>query len=138
MPGNDTVVKSARTFFPPEWIKSGITAGQLTGLPMAIVGVPLINAMPMPRKGSIVSVGIVMSGAVTAQFIRFIITKNGVETNKSTDMDAAAGAAKILEFDPGKLVFDKGDRIGVNWGSHPGLLPSGVIEALIIFEVQFS
>lgn len=138
MPGNDTVIKSPRQFFPIEWIKTGITAGQTTGTPMEIVGVPTIRTMPMPRKGSIVSVGIVLSEAVTAQFVRFIVTKNGVETNKSTDITPSDGTKKLLEFDSGKLVFDKGDVLGFNWGTHPGFAPSGVIEALIICEVQFS
>jgi hypothetical protein len=131
-------MKSPRQFFPPEWIKTAIPAGQATGVPMEIAGVPTIKTVPMPRSGSIVSAGIVLSEPVTAQFIRFAITKNGAETSKTTDMVPGDGSAKIFEVEPGRLVFEKGDRLGINWGSHPGMLPSGVIEALIIFEVQFN
>lgn len=137
MPGNTTQVKSPRQFFPPEWIKSSIPAGQTTGVPMEIVGVPLINSMPMPRPGSIVSVGLVLSQAVTNQFIRFEITKNGSGTGKTKDMSSAEGTKQIWEFEPGVLPFSKGDELGFNWGSHPAMAPSGIIEALIVVEVQF-
>lgn len=137
MPGNETQTKSPRQFFPPEWIKSDIPAGQTTVIPMGIVGVPLINSMPMPRPGSVVSVGVVLSQAITNQFVRLEVFKNGSGTGKTRDITPSHGTKTLFEFEPGTLPFGKGTELGFGWGSHPGLAPADVIEMLVIAEIQF-
>lgn len=136
MPGNTTSYTSSRTFLPAIWKKTGITAGQTTGLPMPIVGITR-DELPFPRRASIVSVGIVLTAVVTAGLIRFELTKNGSATGRTLDMDSTSGTKQIWEIDPGLLVGDKGDELGVLWGSSAGLLPDGTIEAGIYFEIQW-
>jgi hypothetical protein len=126
---------AVRSFFPASWTHAAIAKGQTTGIPM-LVSATSFAELPVPRAISVVSVSIVLSEAVTANFIRFEVTKNGVPTGKTVDMDAAAGSAKIWEFASGRFMLEKGDRIGVNWGSHPSLAPNGVIDALVFFEVE--
>lgn len=127
---------SSRSFFPSEWVKDSIPAGQVVGVPMDIAGFNAIKSFPFPRKASIVTVGIVLSQAVTSDFIRFALTFDGVEQSQTIDMVSADGDQKLWTFAPGKLVVSKGVRLGVNWGSHPSMTPDGVIEALVAFEVQ--
>ncbi len=138
MPGNDTKdVISPRAFFPLTWIKTGITAGQSPGVPMDLMGGSIIKTFPLPRDTSIVTVGIILSAAVATNFIRFGLTVDDVEQAQTIDMDPAAGLQKLVTFAPGKFVVQKGERIGVNWGSHGSLTPSGTIEAIVAFEVQW-
>ena len=126
---------SSRTFFPASWYKENTPAGQATGVAMQVTGTAF-EALPVPRMSSLLSVGIVLSEAVTANFIRFELTLNGTPTGKTVDMDSGMGTARIWEFKSGRFMLDKGDRIGVNWGSHPALAPDGVIDALVFFEME--
>lgn len=137
MPGNTTSSTMSRTYLPAIWKKVGVTSGQTTGLAMSIAGISKVE-IPMARKCSIVSVAITLTEAVTAGLIRFELTKNGAPTGKQTDMTSAEGTKHIWEFEPGKLVGDKGDELGVLWGSSGSLAPSGAIEAAIYIEVQWS
>jgi len=137
MPGNETVSKSKRAFLPVIWNKTDFTAGQLIGVPMAIGGFPSsIVEFTLPRKSSILSIGIMLSAAVTAGFIRFELTKNGVATGKTVDMNVAAGTRKLWEFEPGALVCNKGNEIGILWGSNNTMAPSGSIDGVLFIEVQ--
>lgn len=136
MPGNATKYSSVRFYFPTEWVESAIPAGQVSGIPMSLVGLSVIDSIPAPDTLSIVSVGIVLSEPVTSQYIEFRLTIDGVEQTPGIQMGSSDGTQKLRDLDPGKLVIQKGQRIGVNWGSHPGLVPNGSIEALIILEVQ--
>jgi hypothetical protein len=137
MPGNETVAKGKRAFLPTIWMKNDFTAGQTVGVAMLIAGFPTsIVAFPLLRKTSVLSVGILLSAPVTAGFIRFELTKNGVATGNTMDMNAAAGTRKLWEFEPGALVGNKGDEVGVLWGSNGTLAPSGSIDGVLFFEVQ--
>lgn len=136
MAGNTTQYTQPRIYLPAIWRKAGVTAGQTTGVPMDMTGVGL-PGLPLPRKASLISVGLLLSAAVTSQFIRFELTINGAATGITGDMTASNGTARIWEFNPGQVLLNKGDRIGVNWGSHPGLTPSGSIDAHAYMEFQW-
>lgn len=125
-----------RVFLPVSWQKIGVTAGQTTGVPMDIPGMSL-TAFPLAHAGSLVSVGIVLSEAVTAGFIRLELTSNGTPTGKTLDITSAQGTKHIWEFAAGELSGSKGQELGINWGSNTGLLPSGTIELNVFFEVQW-
>jgi len=135
MPGNETVIKSPRAFLPTSWFAVNLTAGETTGVEMSMTGLPF-TAIPLPSQCSLVAVGIVLSAPVTVGLIRFELTKNGVGTGKTVDVNSTTGVKRIWEFKPGELVGDKGDEIGVKWGSSGSLLPSGSIDAVVFLEVQ--
>lgn len=103
---------------------------------MDIAGVSTLKNFPMPAELSIVTVGIALSQAVTANFIRFVLTYDGVEQSQTVDMTPSDGDQRLWRFDPGKVVVSSGVRLGVNWGSHPSMTPDGVVEALVAFQVQ--
>jgi hypothetical protein len=136
MPGNTTRYADSRFYFPTEWVKASIPAGQVSGVPMPIVGLSVIDSIPAPDELSVVSVGIVLSEPVTNQYIEFRLTIDGVEQTPGIQMTPSDGDQKLQILDPGKLVIQRGQRIGVNWGSHPGMTPNGTIEAIVVFEVQ--
>lgn len=137
MPGNATVSKSPKTFLPVQWTKTGFTANQAAGIAMQISSFPAsINEMSLARETSVLTLAIILSAAVTAGFIRFEITKNGVDTGLTFDMDVAAGARQLWEFAPGVLTGVKGDRVGIKWGSNAALLPTGTIDGVVLLEVQ--
>lgn len=137
MPGNDTVNKSPRAFLPAQWTKLGFTAGQAVGVPLQIGSFPAsINEMSLIRETSLLAVAIILSAVPTAGFVRFELTKNGVDTGKTFDMDTTTGLRQVWEFRPGELTGDKGDRVGVKWGSSGSLLPSGSIDGVVLLEVQ--
>ncbi len=136
MPGNTTIYKVPRTYLPGFWKKVGVTANQATGLAMEIPGITK-TALPFARRGSVVSVGVTLTAVVTAGLIRFELTKNGTPTGETFDMTSSSGTEQIWEFDPGVLVGEKGDELGILWGSSAALLPTGTIEAVLYFEVQW-
>ncbi len=137
MPGNTTIYKEHRTFIPAIWKKVGVTSGQATGIAMEIAGITK-STLPLPREASIVSVGIVLTAAFTAGFMRLEISKNGTGTGKTLDMDPAKDVQHIWEFEPGELIGSKGDELGILWGSNGALAPSGSIEAAVFVEVQWA
>lgn len=129
--------KSPRQWLPTEWMKEGITAGQATGLDMAVASYPAsINTRPLARATSLVTVGIVLSAAVTAGLIRFEIVKNGTPTGKTFDMTSSEGTEHMWEFAPGELAGAKGDILGIQWGSSGTLAPNGTIDSMLSLEVQ--
>jgi hypothetical protein len=129
--------KQPRAFLPVQWSKSGFSAGQSTGIAMAITGFPSgINEFTLLRDTSLVTVGILLSSPVTAGFIRFEVVKNGSATGKTVDVNSGSGLAAMWEIKPGTMRGTKGDRIGVQWGSSATLAPSGTIDGVIFFEVQ--
>jgi len=137
MAGNETqLIAYQRVFLPSFWQRKNLPAGQVTPVPMDLLGMSMMG-IPVPRKASLVTASIVLSEPITAQFARIILTRNGVETSYNTDITPAHGVHRVIEIPPGKLVAQAGDVIGLNWGSHPGLLPDGVIEMDIFLEVQF-
>ena len=134
MPGNETEYKTPRNYLPVFWWKENIPAGG-AGVPMTINNLPF-EGFPFAKKASLVTLGIVLSEPVTAGLIRFEITKNGNPTGQTFDMDDSTGRKELWEFDPGKLVGNKGDELGILWGSNGSLAPADVIEAAIFVEVQ--
>jgi len=137
MPGNDTqLIAYQLVFLPSFWQRKNLVAGQVTPVPMDLLGMAA-TGIPLPRKASLVTASIMLSEPVTAQFARIVLTRNGVETSYQADILPAHGTHRVIEIPPGKLVGQKGDIIGLNWGSHPGLLPAGTIEMNVFLEVQF-
>jgi hypothetical protein len=136
MPGNETLVRSPRSYPPAFWRKVGVTAGQATAETMGIVGVTR-PGFPLARDASLMSVGVTLTEPVTDGLIRFEVLKNGAPTGKTYDMDSSKGELQIWEFEAGEMTGDKGDEIGFQWGSNAGLLPSGTIEAVVYVELQF-
>lgn len=134
MAGNTTAYISNRCFLPSFWKATGVTSGQTTGVAMNLIGITR-DGMPLARKASIVSVGVMLSEAVTAGFIRLQATLNGADTAKTFDMTGPTKA--IWEFDPGEIVLSKSDEIGFKWGSSGTLAPSGSIEVTCFVEVQW-
>jgi hypothetical protein len=138
MPGNTTQNRTPRFNFPTEWVKAALAAGQTTGVPMPMVGLSVIDSVPAPCPLSVVSAGIVLSEPVTNQFLEFRLTIDGVEQSPGIQMTSSNGSQRLYDIAPGKLTIQKGQRIGINWGSHPAMTPDGVIEALVVLEVQQS
>ena len=138
MPGNVTTERSmVRAFLPVVWQKAGVTANMSApGEAMVIPGMS-IGTLPLPRDGSIITVGIVLTTPVTTGLIRFEVTKDGGLTGKQFDMTPASGVTSLWTFKPGELQFAKGDRAGLNWGSSASLVPTGTIEANVFIEVQW-
>lgn len=136
MPGNVTSNVSNRCFLPSFWKVTGVTSGQATGVPMNLLGVTR-DSIPMARRASIVSVGFLLSEAVTAGLIRVEATLNGADTSRTFDLTSSHGTKTIWEFDPGDTVLDKGDELGFKWGSSGTLAPSGTIELACFVEVQW-
>ncbi len=138
MPGNATKYTGARAYLPVVWSVTGIAANVVApGQVMSLNGLPF-NEFPLARDGSIVSVGIKISAAVTAGLIRFELTKGGVLTAEQFDMDSSSGLKSIWEFEPGELTFAKADEVGINAGSSAALLPAGTIDAILGIEVQWT
>lgn len=133
---NTTSYISNRCFLPSFWKATGVTSGQTTGVPMSLIGITR-DSMPLARKASIVSVGMMLSEAVTAGFLRVQATLNGADTAKTFDLTAAQGTKTIWEFEPGDIVLGKGDEVGFKWGSSGTLAPSGSIEVTCFVEVQW-
>lgn len=125
-----------RVFLPVIWQKKNVTANQTTGVPMDIVGLA-IKQLPLSRNGSLMSVGVVLSTAVTAGFIRLEMTRDGVATGKTLDITSATGTKRVWEFAANELIGTKGQDLGVNWGSNAALLPTNTIELNVFFEVQW-
>jgi hypothetical protein len=137
MPGNTTVSKSRKAFLPVFWAKAGFTSGQTTGVAMPISGFPsAIMEFVLPREVTLLTIGIMLSQALTAGFLRFELTRNGTPTGKTVDVDVAAGTRKLWTLRPGELTGDAADEVGLLWGSSPTMAPSGVIDGVIFFEVQ--
>lgn len=136
MAGNTTSYISNRSFLPSFWKVTGVTSGQATGVPISVIGITR-DTIPMARKASVVSVGIMLSQAVTAGLIRIEGTLNGTDTGRTFDMTSAEGTKAIWEFTPGDIVLNKGQELGFKWGSSGTLAPSGTIELTCFVEVQW-
>ncbi len=129
--------KQSRSWLPVSWGKSGFTSGQAVGVAMEINGFPAgIKEIALARNTSLVTIGILLSSAVTAGLIRFEIVKNGSATGKTFDMTSSEGLKTMWEFNPGILTGAKGDTVGLLWGSSGSLNPSGTIDGVVFFEVQ--
>jgi hypothetical protein len=136
MPGNNTTYKDSLTFLPATWTASGLTAAQAVGVPLTISTMPT-DQLPFPRRGSLMSVGVVLSTAVTNGLIRLELTRDGIDTGITFDITAASGTKALWEFAPGQLVGNKGQELGIKWGSSGSLLPTLVIDLAVVFEVQW-
>jgi len=137
MPGNETVAKGKRVLLPTIWTSNNFIANQLVALPMAIAGFPAsIVEVSLPRKSSLLTLVILLSEPVTAGKVTFEVTKNGVLTGKSIGVGSSTGTRKMLSLEPGDLVFAKSAEIGIAWTTNAAFLPSGVIDAVILCEMQ--
>jgi hypothetical protein len=137
MPGNTTISKSRKVFLPVFWAKVGFTPGQTTGVAMPISGFPgTILEFVLPRETTLLTVGIMLSQALTAGFLRFELTRNGTPTGKTVDVDSAVGTRKLWTLRPGEVTGDVADEVGILWGSSPAMAPSGVVDGVIFLEVQ--
>lgn len=127
MPGNDTIVVQPRSFLPAIWGRADFAAGQTTALALAINGFPAgIDTFSLHQRSSLVAVGVELDAAVTAGFIRFQLTINGSAIGSTFDMDSGTGLRRLIEVPSGKYVGQKGNRVGVEWGSPPSLAPAGI------------
>lgn len=137
MPGNTTYNRQARFWLPVSWSHTNFAAGQTSPLQMLITGLPFsLDEFSIARRLSLVTVGIEIDSVVTAGFIRLQISKNGAGMGVTVDIDSSTGLRQLVEIRPGVLVFDKGDRLGVQWGSNPGLLPDSAIDGVIFMEAE--
>lgn len=137
MPGNETLDRSRVAYFPAEWVKDNIPAGQTTAAAMGIPGVNKVMSLPLLKRATLRAVVIKLSQPITAGFIRFQLTRNGAGVGPEVDMNAGTGMVFQHQLKPGQLVADAGDEIGVQFGSHPALAPAGVIEALVLLGIEF-
>jgi hypothetical protein len=137
MPGNETLDRSQRTYFPAEWVMDNVPAGQTTPVAMGIPGVNQINSLPLLDRATLRAVVIKLSAPVTAGFIRFQLTRNGSQVGPQVDMAPGDGTVKQWELAPGDLVANKGDEIGLVLGTPPTLAPAASIEALVLLGIEF-
>lgn len=122
-----------RTFLPVTFQETNVIANQSTGVALGVVGTSL-EQIPMARAGSIMSLGIVLTSAVTAGLLRLELTRNGTDTGRTFDI--TSGDKKIWELEAGQLSFTKGQELGLKWGSSAALAPTG-FEMNVFFEVQW-
>jgi len=123
-----------RVYLPVVWQESNVTANQATGVELSLIGLSMTQ-FALPRAGSILALGIMLSQAVTAGLLRLEITRNGTDTGKT--FDVTSGDRKLWEFEAGELSFNKGQELGVKWGSNAALSPTG-FELDLVFEVQWT
>lgn len=121
---------------PSFWKVTGITAGQTTGVPISVIGITR-DSIPMARHASVVSVGCLLSEAITNGLIRIEATRNGIDTGRTFDLTGSSGTKAIWELTPGGNVLTKGQELGFKWGSSGTLTPSGTIELTIFVEIQW-
>lgn len=137
MPGNETTITQPRFWLPTIWGRADFASGQTVALAMAINGHPPgIDEFSLPRRMSLVSVGIELDAGVSAGFLRFQLTRNGTPVGPTWDMDDTTGLRRLIEVTPGTIIGQKGQRIGVVWGSPPSLSPAGSIDGVVMLEVE--
>ena len=137
MPGNTTLDRSRRAYFPAEWVRDNIPASQVTPAPMEIPGVSKVASLPLLDKATLRAVVIKLSAPITSGFIRFQLTRNGSGVGPEVEMNSGTGTVFQHELQPGSLVANKGDEIGVQFGTNPSFAPDGSIEALVLLGIEF-
>jgi len=133
---NETIIKSNRIFIPGFWKAENVTASQGTGIPMIVPGIPFAT-WAFPRSAALTSVGLRLTEAITAGFLRLVVTKNGTETAKLLDLTSSHGTKYLWELSASNLVGNKGDELGFNWGSNAAFAPSGSIDLVVYAEIQW-
>jgi hypothetical protein len=104
---------------------------------MSIPGVNKVSALPLLKRATLRAVVIKLSQPITAGFIRFQLTRNGTGVGPEVEMNAGTGTVFQHNLKPGLLVADAGDEIGLQFGTHPSLTPTGTIEALVLLGIEF-
>jgi hypothetical protein len=104
---------------------------------MEIPGVNKVSSLPLLDKATLRAVVIKLSAPITAGFIRFQLTRNGAGVGPEVEMNPGTGTVFQYEMKSGTLTADKGDEIGVQFGTHPSLAPAGSIEALVLLGIEF-
>lgn len=135
MPGNDTIYTSSRRFFPAVWTATDVAADSSGEI--GIAGFPAgLDKMPFPRRGSIVSIVVALSEAITAGQIVARVTKDSVNTGDIVTIQDTAGTRRVEDFDPGVITFNRNHNLGFRLSSSATLAPAGVIDLVIYVEVQ--
>lgn len=126
-----------RQFMPVYWKQTNFVSGQGSAVSMEIPGFPSgMVDIALTREASIVSVGFMLSAALTAGFIRVQLTRNGAAVGPTRDITSSDGVKGIWEIAPGKLVGSMGNALGIQWGSNAAMAPSGSIDGVFFIEVQ--
>lgn len=135
MPGNTTLYKSPRAFLPMLW-----TANNLPPNANVVAGVAGLQAgldqVPMARAGSVAAVLVVLSEAVTSQFITVTLRKNGSNTSTQVQINPVDGTTKVAELPLGDTAYAVGDTVGIAVSTPAGLAPAGQIDLAVYLEVQ--
>jgi hypothetical protein len=104
---------------------------------MKILGANKVTSLPLLDKATLRAVVIKLSQPVTAGFIRFQLTRNGSGVGPQVEINPGMGVVFQHVIKAGQLVANKGDEIGVQFGTHPSLAPAGSIEAIVLLGIEF-
>lgn len=134
MPGNETTYKSPRSFLPALWVENNVP--QSADRVLEVAGAPSgLSQFPVAQCGSITSIVVVLSEAVTAGEITVSLRKNGVNLSSQVIVPAD-GTTKIGAIPPGEAHYDPGDTVGVHVASSSGLQPNAQIDLGVYLELQ--
>ena len=137
MPGNETVDKTARSHLPIVWVKENFTKSQTTPVKMEISGWPSgMNQYQLSGKFSVMIVIVHLSEALTAGNVKFEVTKDGSGTGIFLNMNNTDGTRKRKNLVPAELLFNQSEEIGVQWTTNSGHAPDGVIDGVVLIQVQ--
>lgn len=135
MPGNATIYKSPRTFFPATWSLSNIApnANVVAGISGLLPG---FTDLPFPRSSSVASLIVALSQPITAQSITLTMRRNGVDTTLQAQIVPSDGIVAIKTVPLNAAVYLAGETIGFSVSTPVGLTPAGQIDLVIYFEAQ--
>lgn len=135
MPGNETVYKSPRAYFPIVWADNNVTQG-LDSV-MEAVGLPSgLDEAPMAIGCSVTSIIVILSEAITSGTITAELRKNGSNSGRQVVIAAGEGTAKVGALSPGAAEYAAGDLVGIRLVAASGLTPNASIDLAVYLETQ--
>lgn len=135
MPGNETIYKSPRAYLPIVWVDNNLPVNADRN--MAAAGFPVgLDAVPAAKAGSLTSIAVLLSEAVTNGTITLTLRLNGVATTTQVTMDDTDGTTKVVDFTPGDVPLAVGDTIGFHLATGIPFQPSAQIDVIVYVETQ--
>lgn len=135
MPGNTTLYKSPRAYLPIVWTHNNIAVN--ADIIMAAAGLPVgLTQVPVAAAGSVTSIIVLLSEAVTNGTLTLTLRKNGSDTAEQVEFTDADGTTKVAELQPGAVNLVEGDTLGVRAVSSVPFAPAGQLDIVVYLELQ--
>ena len=135
MPGNETIYKSPRAYLPIVWVDNNLPVNADRN--MAAAGFPAgLDQIPVAKDGSLTSVVLLLTQAVTSGTITLTLRINGVATATQVTMDDTDGTVKVAEIAPGAVALVEGDTIGFHLATTTPFSPAAQIDVIVYVETQ--